>query len=130
MPVAFDYTISGWHVIIFLFSISLIVGTLGLYCGLRFRNKLKEIANLRVVRMTDICAMFLMVFFISKTMIFWFVGERFDWTPLEISWVVVDIYYNIGFAFIMYIFMVIFIKFTRRRKKNDVNGEVQTPYIR
>lgn len=112
--------VSGWH----------IIGTLGLYYGLRFRNKLKEIANIKTVKATDVGVIFLMIYYISKTMIFWFVEERFDWTPLDISWVVVDSYSNIGIAFIIYIFMFIFIKLSRRRKKNDVNGEVQTPYIR
>lgn len=118
--------VSGWHIIVFLFSISLIIGTLGLYYGLKCRNKLKEIANIKVVRMTDICVIFLIIWFIFKTMIFWFVEGRFDWTSLEISWVVVDTYSNIGMACFMYIFMVIFIKFSRGKKKNDVNGEVQT----
>ena len=123
-------TVTGWHIIIFLFSISLIIGTLGLYYGLMFRNKLKEIATIKIVKVTDVCVIFLMIWFISKSIIFWFVEERFDWTPLEISWVIVDNYHNIGLACIMYIFMVIFIKFNRRGKKNDVNGEVQTSYIR
>ena len=123
-------TVTWWHIIIFLFSISLIIGTLGLYYGLMFRNKLKEIATIKIVKVTDVCVIFLMIWFISKSMIFWFVEERFDWTPLEISWVIVDNYHNVGLACIMYIFMVIFIKFNRRGKKNDVNGEVQTSYIR
>lgn len=122
--------VSGWHIILFLFSISLIIGTLGLYYGLKFRNRLKEITNIKTVKATDICVIFLMIYFTSKTMIFWFIEGRFDWTPLEMSWVVVDGYSNIGMACFMYIFMVIFIKFSRREKKNDVNGEVQTPYIR
>ncbi len=122
--------VSGWHIILFLFSISLIIGTLGLYYGLKFRNRLKEITNIKTMKVTDICVIFLMIYFTSKTMIFWFVEGRFDWTPLEMSWVVVDGYSNIGMACLMYIFMVIFIKFSRREKKNDVNGEVQTPYIR
>lgn len=130
MGAIIDMTVSGWHVIVFLFSISLMIGTLGLYYGLKCRNKLKDIAGIKVVKQTDICAMFLMIYFISKTIIFWFVEERFDWTPLEISWVVVDTYSNIGLGCLMYIFMVIFIRFKRRRKKNDVNGEVQTSYIR
>lgn len=122
--------VSGWHIILFLFSISLIIGTLGLYYGLKFRNKLKEITTIKTVKATDVGVMFLMIYYISKTMIFWFVEERFDWTPLDISWVVVDSYSNIGISFIIYIFMFIFIKLSQRRNKDDVNGEVQTPYIR
>lgn len=123
MPGIINATVSGWHVIIFLFFASLTVGTLGLYYGSKFRNKLKDIVDTKTVKLTDGCVVFLMIWFISKTMIFWFVGERFDWTPLEISWIVVDTYYNIGMAFIMYIFMFVFIKLNRRRKKNDGDGE-------
>ena len=122
--------VSGWHIILFLFSISLIIGTLGLYYGLKFRNRLKEITTIKTVKATDVCVIFLMIYFISKTMFFWFVEGRFDWTPLEISWVVVDSYSNVGMACLMYIFMFIFSKLSQRRNKNDVNGEVQTPYIR
>jgi len=121
MAVIVDMSVSGWHIIIFLFFISLTIGTLGLYYGLRFRNKLKEIATIKMVKATDVCVVFLMIYFISKTMIFWFVGERFDWTSLGISWVVVDTYSNVGMAFIMYIFMVIFIRFNRRVRKDDVD---------
>lgn len=121
MSAIINATVTGWHIVIFLFFISLTIGTLGLYYGSRFRNELKEITTIKTVKATDICVIFLMIYFISKTIIFWFVGERFDWTPLEISWVVVDSYSNIGMAFIMYIFMVIFIRFNRREKKNDVD---------
>jgi len=127
----YNPNISNETIIIFLFSISLIVGSLGLYFGTIYRRKLNEVMNKRMIILTDVIVIFIMVWFTLQSINFWFFEGRYDGTTIENAWIIVDVYYNMGFAFIVYILMFISMKIGRRREKeNDVNREVQTPYIR
>lgn len=106
---------------------SLATGTLGLYFGIISRKRLKE--STKNILMIDIFTSFLVFYFTFNTINFWFIQGRFDATTLEILWIVVDVYFDVGLACFMYIFVLVIDVMKKRRKEHDANGEVQASDI-
>ena len=126
-----NYEISAWSVIIFLFAMSLIMGSIGLYLGWLSRKKLSE----KKTKVIDILVILVFVCYELMDIKYWFVEGHYDGTDLENAFIVFGIYYSLGMAFILYA-MVYFgelvgnflAKISKRNgeDEDDVDGEVST----
>ena len=101
MSVVIGMNASGWSVIIFWFFVMILIGSLGLYLGPKCRKIIKSEKNTNI-KYYDFMVIFLMVYFVAKDVIFWFLEGHYDSNILETAFISVSIYGDIGLSMIYY----------------------------
>ena len=116
MSVVISINTSGWSVIIFWFFVSILIGTLGIYLGPKFRNIIKSDKGPNI-KYYDIFVIVITIWLITNDMIFWFVQDHYDGFTLETAYISASVYGDIGLALIYYPLVVICNKFVNRIRK-------------
>ena len=109
--------VSGWSVIIFWFFVMILVGTLGLYLGPRFRNIMKSDKGSNI-KYYDVLVIVIIVWLTMDDVMFWFLEGHYDGFALETAYISASIYGDIGLALLYYPLTVLFDRLiTRIRNK-------------